>query len=111
MRDRLGYPCRTAWAATGSRWDTLHMLPKGNPTGTGHDAYEALRSPNFRFLIAGSFLNSLATAILSVIVGFELYDRTGSALALGMVGLVQIVPNVLLSIPAGQIVDRYDQKR
>ncbi|HRA49142.1 MAG TPA: MFS transporter, partial [Thermomicrobiales bacterium] len=87
------------------------MLPKGNPTGTGHDAYEALRSPNFRFLIAGSFLNSLATAILSVIVGFELYDRTGSALALGMVGLVQIVPNVLLSIPAGQIVDRYDQKR
>ena len=87
------------------------MLPKGNPNDPAHDAYEALRSPDFRFLIAGSFLNSLATAILSVIVGFELYDRTGSALALGMVGLVQIVPNVVLAIPAGQIVDRYDQKR
>src|SRR4051794_20863586 len=76
-----------------------------------HDAYLALRSPNFRFLIAGGFLNSLATAILSVIVGFELYERTHSALALGLVGLVQIVPNVVLSLPAGQLVDRYNQKR
>src|SRR6187551_2522782 len=87
------------------------MFPRNKSGDSDHDAYEALRSPDFRFLITGSFLNSLATAILSVIIGFELYDRTGSALALGLVGLVQIVPNVLLAIPAGQIVDRSDQKK
>lgn len=87
------------------------MFPRSKSGDPDYDAYEALRSPDFRFLISGSFLNSLATAILSVIVGFELYDRTGSALALGMVGLVQIVPNVLLALPAGQIVDRSNQKR
>ncbi len=79
--------------------------------GQGHDPYAALRFPDFRLLIGASFLASLAQAILSVIVGWELYVRTHSALALGMVGLVQIVPNVVMSIPAGHFVDRHDQKR
>lgn len=52
----------------------------------------------------------MAQAVLSVTVGYELYQRTGSALALGLVGLAQIVPNVLFSIPAGQFVDQHDQK-
>lgn len=79
--------------------------------GGGHDPYAALRLPDFRLLIASNFLASLAQAILSVIVGWELYIRTHSALALGLVGLVQIVPNVVMSIPAGQYVDRHDQKK
>jgi MFS family permease len=62
-------------------------------------------------MVAASFLSSFAQAILSVIVGWELYERTDSALALGLVGLVQIVPNVVLAIPAGQYVDRHDRKQ
>jgi MFS family permease len=61
--------------------------------------------------VGANLLAGLAQAILSVIVGWELYVRTDSALALGLVGLVQIVPNVLLAIPAGQFVDRHDQRR
>ena len=45
----------------------------------------------------------------AVAVGWQIYDLTGSALDLGLVGLVQFVPFVLLSIVAGQIVDRYDR--
>lgn len=80
-------------------------------TDGGHDAYAVLRFRDFRFLVSSNFLSSLAQAMISVTVGWELYDRTGSALALGMVGLVQIVPNVLVSLPAGQYVDRTDQQR
>ena len=76
-----------------------------------HDPYAALRFHDFRLLLGANLLAGLAQAILSVIVGWELYIRTDSALALGLVGLVQIVPNVVLSIPAGQYVDRHDQKR
>jgi MFS family permease len=76
-----------------------------------HDPYAALRISDFRLLIGSNFLASLAQAILSVIVGWELYLRTHSALALGLVGLVQVVPNVVMSIPAGQYVDRHDLKR
>jgi MFS family permease len=87
------------------------MLHGQSAEDEAHDAYAALRFDDFRLLIAASFLSSLAQAILSVIVGWELYERTDSALALGLVGLVQIVPNVALAIPAGQYVDRHDRKR
>ena len=87
------------------------MFRGQSENGEAHDAYAALRFDDFRLLIAASFLSSLAQAILSVIIGWELYERTDSALALGLVGLVQIVPNVVLAIPAGQFVDRHDRKR
>lgn len=76
-----------------------------------HDAYAALRFPDFRLLVSGNFLSSLSRSILSVIVGYELYLRTDSALALGLVGLVQIIPNVILALPAGEYVDRHDHQR
>jgi hypothetical protein len=62
-------------------------------------------------MTTANFLSGLAQAILSVIVGWDLYVRTDSAFALGLVGLVQIVPNVLLAIPAGQFVDRHNRQR
>ncbi|MEZ4364625.1 MAG: MFS transporter [Kofleriaceae bacterium] len=55
-------------------------------------------------------LNALGRQMLSVAVGWELYERTGSALTLGVVGLVQVVPVVLLFVPAGQLVDRLDRR-
>lgn len=86
------------------------MFRNNSVIGDGHDAYASLRFRDFRLLVIASFLASFAQAILSVIVGWELYERTDSALALGLVGLVQIVPNVALAIPAGQYVDRHNRK-
>jgi MFS family permease len=76
-----------------------------------HDSYAALRIRDFRLLASGGFLQALGEDMLGVAVGWELYQRTGSALALGFVGLVQIVPTLLLSLPAGHYVDRHDRKR
>ena len=85
-------------------------LPDKSSDVPQHDAYAAVRFRDLRFLISASFLISFSQAVLSVIVGYELYLRTGSALALGLVGLVQIVPNVILSMPAGQFVDQHDHR-
>src|SRR5215472_9067341 len=49
--------------------------------------------------------------MLKVAVGWEIYERTGSALALGYVGLVQFLPLVFLVIPAGHVADTYNRKR
>ena len=76
-----------------------------------HDAYVALRVRDFRFFLAANFLATLGEQMLTVAVGWELYLRTRSTLALGLVGLVQIVPVALLALPAGQIADRYDRRR
>ena len=55
-------------------------------------------------------LNTLGRQLLSVAVGWELYDRTGSAFTLGMVGLVQVIPVVALFVPAGYLVDHRDRR-
>jgi MFS family permease len=55
-------------------------------------------------------LNVLGRQILSVAVGWELYERTGSPLTLGLVGLVQVVPVIALFLPAGQLVDHRDRR-
>ena len=49
--------------------------------------------------------------MLQVALGWEIYERTGSALALGMVGLVTAIPVVLLALPAGHLADRMDRKK
>ena len=77
----------------------------------GHDPYAALRHPDYRRLLAGSVLAAVGSEMQSVAVGWELYQRTSSAWALGLVGLVQLLPVLLLSLPAGHAADRYSRKR
>ena len=49
--------------------------------------------------------------IATVAVGWQIYELTGSALDLGLVGLVQFIPSALLVFVAGHAADRYDRKR
>jgi MFS family permease len=74
------------------------------------DSLAALRIPEVRRFAAGRLSSVLAAQMLSVAVGWELYERTGSAFALGLVGLIEIVPVVLLSLPAGQAADRFRRR-
>jgi MFS family permease len=46
----------------------------------------------------------------AVAVGWQIYDLTGSALDLGLVGLVQFIPFVLLAVVVGPTIDRYDRR-
>jgi MFS family permease len=76
-----------------------------------HDPYEALRNQNFRLLITGRFITSFGNEMLSFAIGWELWLRTHQAFVLGMVGLVQVIPVILLSLPAGHVADQYNRKR
>jgi MFS family permease len=76
-----------------------------------HDPYAALRFRDFRLLVSGTFLTVVAEQMLGVAVGWELYERTRAPLALGLIGLVQVLPIVLLALPAGHVADRFDRKR
>jgi hypothetical protein len=57
-----------------------------------------LRHPPFAFLSSSRVLASVGFQMLGVAVGWQLYELTGSALDLGLVGLVQFVPMVLLTL-------------
>ena len=49
--------------------------------------------------------------MLSFAIGWELWLRTRDTFALGLVGLVQVVPVILLSLPGGHLADQYNRKR
>jgi len=72
--------------------------------------YAALRYRDFRLLLIGRFVSSLGEQMLTLAIGWELYARTGNAFYLGLVGLVQIVPVFMLSLPAGHWADKYNRR-
>jgi MFS family permease len=76
-----------------------------------HDPYAALRHRDFRLLLTGRFITAFGNEMLSFAIGWELWLRTHEAFALGMVGLVQVIPVILLSLPAGHVADQYNRKR
>ncbi len=75
------------------------------------DPYAALRYPDYRYFLTGRLAASMGSQMIDVAIGWELYERTHRALALGFVGLVQVVPIILLALPAGHVADRFDRKR
>jgi MFS family permease len=81
------------------------------PIATAHDPYEVLRNRDLLLYLIGRFVASLGQQMLTVAVGWELYERTHSSLMLGLVGLTQMVPMLLFTLPAGHTADNYDRKR
>jgi MFS family permease len=76
-----------------------------------HSRLAALRIANLRYLLGGNFIGSFGLQMQSTAVGWELYDRTHSAYALGLVGLVQVLPLFALVLHAGHFVDTHDRRR
>lgn len=78
---------------------------------TKTDPYGALRFPEFRNLVIASFLLTIGLLAQEVAIGFELYRITRDPLALGLVGLVEAVPFISLSLYGGHIADRYSKRK
>lgn len=76
-----------------------------------HDPYAALRFHNYRLFVIGEVISTIGEQMQSVAIGWELYERTHSAMVLGLVGLIQALPIILLTLPAGHVADQFDRKR
>ncbi|MEO8481168.1 MAG: MFS transporter [Acidobacteriota bacterium] len=76
-----------------------------------HDPYAAFRLRDFRNYMAGNFVFLVGLQMQKVAIGWEIYERTGSALHLGYVGLAQFAPQLLLAPFAGHVADAYNRKR
>jgi MFS family permease len=78
--------------------------------GPVESPYAVLRNRDFALYLAGRLVASLGQQMLTVAVGWELYERTHSTLALGLVGLTQMAPMLLLTLPAGHLADNRNRK-
>ena len=75
------------------------------------DSGSLLKYPSFLLFILARAFSRFSGQIAAVAVGWQIYDLTGSAFDLGMIGLVQFLPTALLVFVAGHAVDRYPRKR
>jgi MFS family permease len=70
----------------------------------------AFRYPSFVLFQAARFCMVLAMEMQSVAVGWQVYEITKRPLDLGLVGLVQFLPGILLFLVSGHVADRYDRR-
>jgi len=82
-----------------------------NPPAEPHDPYAVFRLRDFRLYLTGRLVSATGQQMFAMAIGWELYERTGSALALGMVGLTQVLPMYLFTLPAGHFADNYNRKK
>jgi MFS family permease len=82
----------------------------GPAAGGGHDPYAALRVAGFRWYLCGWGLSVIGQQLQTVAVGWEVSQRTHSAMWLGLVGLTQAGPLLLLALPAGHLADLGNRK-
>lgn len=76
----------------------------------GNDPYGVLRNRDFLLYLIGRFVASFSQQMLGVTVGWDIYQRTHSTLAIAWVGLVQVVPMFTFTFPAGHVADNYNRK-
>jgi MFS family permease len=67
--------------------------------------------PPFAAFWAMRAASTIAYEMQAVAIGWQVYDLTGSALALGLIGLAQFVPGFAFGLVAGHIADRFDRRR
>ena len=75
----------------------------------GH--WGAFRHRGFLLFWLSRMLVTFAAQIVSVAIGWQIYDLTRSPFDLGLVGLVQFAPALLLVLVTGAVSDRYNRRR
>lgn len=70
-----------------------------------------LINAEFTWFVAGRMLFIAGLKMTPVLLGWKLYEITGSKLALGMLGLSEVIPAILLALPAGVTVDRSNKRK
>ena len=84
------------------------MAEPENPRADGRAAFQY---PSFVLFQTARFCIVLATEMQSVAVGWQVYEITKRPLDLGLVGLAQFLPGILLFLVSGHVADRYDRRK
>jgi MFS family permease len=70
-----------------------------------------LKLRDYRLYLGGRFFAAMSQQMLTVAIGWYLYDLTGDPLALGYAGLALFIPIALFTLPGGDVADRHDRRR
>lgn len=86
-------------------------LNRADPISTPSSRLRLRDQADYLKLLMARLAGTSANQMLMVALGWQMYDLTRSAWQLGLVGLVQFLPALLLTLPAGHLVDHHDRRR
>jgi MFS family permease len=75
------------------------------------ERYPALGFPLYRRFWLASFASVGATQLITLGQGWLVFELSGSALQLGVLGAAAALPNILMTLAGGVIADRFDKRR
>jgi MFS family permease len=81
------------------------------PGVAGGGPYAIFQNRDFTLYLMSRLVGITGQQMFIIAILWEIYALTHSALALGFVGLVQMVPMFLFTLPAGHVADNYDRKQ
>src|SRR6266571_5484810 len=73
--------------------------------------WRVLRNRNYSLLFWGQLISSAGTQMQVVVVAWQVYLLTHSAIALGLIGLVQAIPRLIFSLVGGVFADVFDRRK
>jgi len=76
-----------------------------------HNPYAAIQVRDFRFFILSRLFITVAVMIQAVVVGWQVYEITKDPLSLGMIGLTEAIPAIIVSLYAGHLADIVERKK
>jgi MFS family permease len=74
-------------------------------------AFAVIHVRNFRFFLFYRIFMTMASLMQSVIVGWQIYDISHNVLWLGFIGLVEVIPQVSISLFAGHYIDLWNRRK
>lgn len=89
---------------------TVSEASPGTPANGAPPSDRAFDYPGYRLYWVARFLLVFAIQVLSVSVGWQIYDQTRDPFLLGLVGLVQFLPAPILVLVTGSVADRYNRR-
>ncbi|MEO6398054.1 MAG: MFS transporter [Tepidiformaceae bacterium] len=87
----------------------MSHLPTAHPPR--HDPFAALRQPNFCVYAVGRLAATMAHTLLAAAIAWHVYEISGSAFQLAMLGLARFLPSLGLSLVGGAFADSHDRRR
>lgn len=74
-------------------------------------AFSVLKITHYRNYLAGAFLSEIGNQMQTVAVAWQVYELTRNPVSLGLIGLANLIPILLFSLPGGLVVDKADRRR
>jgi MFS family permease len=76
-----------------------------------HDPFESIKIPEYRSLLAGRFLFVTGLRMITTVCGWWIYNLTNDPLAIGVLGLSEVIPAISFALYAGHVIDKSEKRK